>query len=151
MRRTGICGATETILLDRSYAGPLTFVDALIAAGCEVGGDAAVAAISPHVTPASAIDWDCEYLDAIVSVAMVDGIAGALAHIDAPSSRHTDAIVTQDAAVAARFLAEVDSAIAMHHAPHQFADGGEFGPGAEDGSAHGSLYTAAHLAPERLQ
>src|SRR3546814_18209685 len=106
MRRTGICGATETILIDRAYAAPRTIVDALIAAGCEVRGDAAVAAISPHVTPASAIDWDCEYLDAIVSVAMVDGIAGALAHIDAHSSRHTEALVTQDAAVAERFLAE---------------------------------------------
>ena len=126
MRRTGVCGATETILVDRAYPAPLAIIDALVAAGCEVRGDKAIMVLSSHVEAASTADWDCEYLDAIVSIAMVDGLDGALAHIDAHSSRHTDAIVTEDAATAERFLAEVDSAIVMHNASTQFADGGEF-------------------------
>lgn len=150
MRRTGVCGATETILIDRAYAAPLAIVDALIKAGCEVRGDKGVAALSPHVEPASAHDWDCEYLDAIVSVALVDGLTGALAHIDAHSSRHTDAIVTEDAAAAERFLAEVDSAIVMHNASTQFADGGEFGLGAEIGIATGRLHARGPVALEGL-
>ncbi len=150
MRRTGICGATETILIDRAYAHPRAIIDALIAAGCEVRGDPAVAALSPHVTPASANDWDCEYLDAIVSIAMVDGVGGALAHIDAHSSRHTDAIVTEDPVAAERFLAEVDSAIVMHNASTQFADGGEFGLGAEIGIATGRLHARGPVALEGL-
>ncbi|NIJ38114.1 glutamate-5-semialdehyde dehydrogenase [Sphingopyxis panaciterrae] len=150
MRRTGICGATETILIDRAYAAPLAIVDALVVAGCEVRGDKAVAALSPHVDPASAGDWDCEYLDAIVSIAIVDGIDGALAHIDAHSSRHTDAIVTEDSAAADRFLAEVDSAIVMHNASTQFADGGEFGLGAEIGIATGRLHARGPVALEGL-
>ncbi|HMQ20182.1 MAG TPA: glutamate-5-semialdehyde dehydrogenase [Sphingopyxis sp.] len=150
MRRTGICGATETILIDRAYAAPLAIVDALIAAGCEVRGDKAIAALSPHVTPAEAGDWDCEYLDAIVSIATVDGVAGALAHIDAHSSHHTDAIVTEDAATADRFLVEVDSAIVMHNASTQFADGGEFGLGAEIGIATGRLHARGPVALEGL-
>lgn len=150
MRRTGVCGATETILLDRAYAAPLAIVDALIAAGCEVRGDKEVAALSPHVTPASANDWDCEYLDAIVSVAMVGGLAGALVHIDAHSSKHTDAVVTEDSAIAERFLAEVDSAIVMHNASTQFADGGEFGLGAEIGIATGRLHARGPVALEGL-
>lgn len=150
MRRTGVCGATETILIDRAYPAPLAIVDALVAAGCEVRGDKEVAALSPHVTPASANDWDCEYLDAIVSVAMVGGLKGALAHIDAHSSKHTDAIVTEDEAVAERFLAEVDSAIVMHNASTQFADGGEFGLGAEIGIATGRLHARGPVALEGL-
>ncbi|ALJ15111.1 glutamate-5-semialdehyde dehydrogenase [Sphingopyxis macrogoltabida] len=150
MRRTGICGATETILIDRAYSAPLAIVDALIAAGCEVRGDKAIAALSPHVEPATAGDWDCEYLDAIVSIGQVDGFAGALAHIDAHSSRHTDAIVTEDAATAERFLAEVDSAIVMHNASTQFADGGEFGLGAEIGIATGRLHARGPVALEGL-
>uniref|UniRef100_UPI00097E5C0A glutamate-5-semialdehyde dehydrogenase n=1 Tax=Sphingopyxis sp. KK2 TaxID=1855727 RepID=UPI00097E5C0A len=150
MRRTGVCGATETILIDRAYPAPLAIVEALIKAGCEVRGDKDVAALSPHVTPASANDWDCEYLDAIVSVAMVGGLKGALAHIDAHSSKHTDAIVTEDAAVAERFLAEVDSAIVMHNASTQFADGGEFGLGAEIGIATGRLHARGPVALEGL-
>jgi glutamate-5-semialdehyde dehydrogenase len=150
MRRTGICGAAETILIDRAYPAPLAVIDALVKAGCEVRGDKDVVALSPHVTPASANDWDCEYLDAIVSVAMVDGLAGALAHIDAHSSRHTDAIVTGDAATAERFLAEVDSAIVMHNASTQFADGGEFGLGAEIGIATGRLHARGPVALEGL-
>ncbi|MCW0197275.1 glutamate-5-semialdehyde dehydrogenase [Sphingopyxis sp.] len=150
MRRTGICGATETILIDRAYSAPLAIVDALIAAGCEVRGDRDVAALSPHVEPASAGDWDSEYLDAIVSIALVDGLAGALAHIDAHSSRHTDAIVTESRATAERFLSEVDSAIVMHNASTQFADGGEFGLGAEIGIATGRLHARGPVALEGL-
>jgi glutamate-5-semialdehyde dehydrogenase len=150
MRRTGICGATETILIDRAYPAPLAIIDALVAAGCEVRGDKAIAALSPHVTPASANDWDCEYLDAIVSIAVVAGVEGALSHIDAHSSRHTDAIVTEDAAAADRFLAEVDSAIVMHNASTQFADGGEFGLGAEIGIATGRLHARGPVALEGL-
>jgi glutamate-5-semialdehyde dehydrogenase len=150
MRRTGICGATETILIDRAYPAPLAIVDALVAAGCEVRGDRAIEALSPHVDPASASDWDCEYLDAIVSIALVDGLTGALAHIDTHSSRHTDAIVTEDTAAAERFLAEVDSAIVMHNASTQFADGGEFGLGAEIGIATGRLHARGPVALEGL-
>ncbi|MGH6652818.1 MAG: glutamate-5-semialdehyde dehydrogenase [Sphingopyxis sp.] len=150
MRRTGVCGATETILIDRAYPAPLAIIDALVAAGCEVRGDKNVVGLSPHVTPASANDWDCEYLDAIVSVAMVDGLKGALAHIDAHSSKHTDAVVTEDAAVAERFLSEVDSAIVMHNASTQFADGGEFGLGAEIGIATGRLHARGPVALEGL-
>ena len=144
MRRTGVCGATETILIDRAYPAPLAIIDALVAAGCEVRGDKVIAALSPHVEAASAGDWDCEYLDAIVSVAVVD------AHIDAHSSRHTDAIVTEDAATAERFLTGVDSAIVMHNASTQFADGGEFGLGAEIGIATGRLHARGPVALEGL-
>ncbi len=150
MRRTGICGATETILIDRAYGAPLAIVDALVKAGCEVRGDKDVAALSPHVDAASAGDWDTEYLDAIVSIAMVDGLDGALAHIDAHSSRHTDAIVTEDSATAERFLTGVDSAIVMHNASTQFADGGEFGLGAEIGIATGRLHARGPVALEGL-
>ncbi|WP_283418564.1 glutamate-5-semialdehyde dehydrogenase [Sphingopyxis sp. Geo48] len=150
MRRTGVCGATETILIDRAYPAPLAIVDALIAAGCEVRGDKGVAALSAHVETATAGDWDTEYLDAIVSIALVDGLDGALAHIDAHSSRHTDAIVTEDKTAAERFLAEVDSAIVMHNASTQFADGGEFGLGAEIGIATGRLHARGPVALEGL-
>lgn len=150
MRRTGVCGATETILIDRAYVAPLAIVDALVKAGCEVRGDKGIAGLSPHVEPASTGDWDTEYLDAIVSVALVDGIEGALAHIDAHSSKHTDAIVTEDAATAERFLTGVDSAIVMHNASTQFADGGEFGLGAEIGIATGRLHARGPVALEGL-
>jgi len=150
MRRTGVCGATETILIDRAYGAPLAIIDALVKAGCEVRGDKGVAALSPHVDAASAGDWDTEYLDAIVSIAMVDGLSGALAHIDAHSSKHTDAIVTEDAATAERFLTGVDSAIVMHNASTQFADGGEFGLGAEIGIATGRLHARGPVALEGL-
>ena len=150
MRRTVVCGATETILIDRAYPAPLAIVDALIAAGCEVRGDKGVAELSAHVETAAASDWDTEYLDAIVSIALVDGLDGALAHIDAHSSRHTDAIVTEDKTAAERFLAEVDSAIVMHNASTQFADGGEFGLGAEIGIATGRLHARGPVALEGL-
>ena len=107
LRRTGVCGATETLLIDTAFADPAPILAALADAGCELRGDAAVCAIEARAVPATAEDWDTEYLDAIIAVAFVDGIAGALAHIDAHGSHHTDAIVTEDAATAERFLAEV--------------------------------------------
>ncbi len=150
MRRTGICGATETILIDRAFSNPGAIVTALLGAGCEVRGDDAIAALDAHVTPADASDWDAEYLDAIVTMGQVDGLSGALAHIDAHSSHHTDAIVTEDSAVAERFLTEADSAIVMHNASTQFADGGEFGLGAEIGIATGRLHARGPVALEGL-
>jgi glutamate-5-semialdehyde dehydrogenase len=137
MRRTGVCGSTETLLIDRAYPQPLTLVTALLAAGCEVRGDSAVQRLDARVQPADDADWDTEYLDAIISARMVDGVGGAIDHIAAHASHHTDAIITEDAATAERFLAEVDSAIVMWNASTQFADGGEFGLGAEIGIATG--------------
>ncbi|MCZ8135822.1 MAG: glutamate-5-semialdehyde dehydrogenase [Porphyrobacter sp.] len=150
LRRTGICGAMETLLIDAAFPDPAALVAALIEAGCEVRGDQRIAQLDPRVIPASANDWDTEYLDAVLSVAMVDGPDAALAHIARHSSGHTDAIVTDDAAVAERFLAEVDSAIVMHNASSQFADGGEFGLGAEIGIATGRLHARGPVALEGL-
>ncbi len=150
MRRTGICGATETVLIDRGFADPGRIVRALIDAGCEVRGDRAIAAMDSSVEPAAANDWDTEYLDAIVSVALVDDAASAMAHIARHGSHHTDAIITDDADIAARFLAEVDSAIVMWNASTQFADGGEFGLGAEIGISTGRLHARGPVALEGL-
>lgn len=150
MRRTGICGATETILIDQDFPAKKQVIDAMITAGCEVRGDDAVLEISPHATAADDNDWDSEYLDAIIAIAVVDGLDGALAHIDRHSSRHTDCIITENAENAARFLAEVDSAIVMHNASTQFADGGEFGLGAEIGIATGRLHARGPVALEGL-
>ncbi|MGV3481337.1 MAG: glutamate-5-semialdehyde dehydrogenase [Sphingobium sp.] len=150
MRRTGVCGAMETLLIDRAYVGAGDLVDALIAAGCEVRGDAATQALDPRVDEVSDADWDTEYLDAIASVALVDGLDAAIAHIAAHGSHHTDAIVTEDAAAAERFLGEVDSAIVMHNASTQFADGGEFGLGAEIGISTGRLHARGPVALEGL-
>ena len=150
MRRTGICGATETLLIDTAYATPQPILSALADAGCEVRGDAAAQALDPRVKPASDDDWDCEYLDSIVSVALVDGVDGAMAHIARHSSHHTDAIVTEDQPTADRFLAGVDSAIVMHNASTQFADGGEFGLGAEIGISTGRLHARGPVALEGL-
>lgn len=150
MRRTGICGAMETLLIDATYPDPHGLVEPLLAAGCELRGDARACAIDPRITPASDEDWDTEYLEAILSVAVVDGIDGALAHVAAHASGHTDAVVTQDQTVADRFLAEVDSAIVMHNASSQFADGGEFGLGAEIGIATGRLHARGPVALEGL-
>lgn len=150
LRRTGICGATETLLIDRGFADPLPVLEALADAGCELRGDAAVEAIEPRTLPATPEDWDTEYLDAILSVALVDGVEGAMAHIARHSSHHTDAIVTEDAATAERFLNRVDSAIVMWNASTQFADGGEFGLGAEIGIATGRLHARGPVALEGL-
>lgn len=150
LRRTGICGAMETLLIDSAFPAPAALVTALIDQGCEVRGDERIMALDPRVIPACAQDWDTEYLDAILSVAMVDGLEAALAHIARHSSAHTDAIVTEDEAAAERFLAEVDSAIVMHNASSQFADGGEFGLGAEIGIATGRLHARGPVALEGL-
>lgn len=150
LRRTGVCGALETLLLDAAFPASVEVVTALLDAGCELRGDARAVALDPRIKPASANDWDTEYLDAIASVAVVDGVEAAMDHIARHSSGHTDAIVTADQAVADRFLAEVDSAIVMHNASTQFADGGEFGLGAEIGIATGRLHARGPVALEGL-
>jgi glutamate-5-semialdehyde dehydrogenase len=150
MRRTGICGAMETLLIDRSYPHAGQLVSALVDTSCEVRGDAAIRELVPGVSPASAADWDTEYLEAIASVAMVDGLEGAMEHIAAHGSHHTDAIVATDESVAERFLAGVDSAIVLWNASTQFADGGEFGLGAEIGIATGRLHARGPVALEGL-
>ncbi|HUD28467.1 MAG TPA: glutamate-5-semialdehyde dehydrogenase [Novosphingobium sp.] len=150
MRRTGICGAMETLLLDALFPESEAVVAALLDAGCELRGDARAQALDPRILPASDEDWDTEYLDAVLSVAVVDGIEPALDHIAAHSSHHTDAIVTDDPQAAERFLDEVDSAIVMVNASSQFADGGEFGLGAEIGIATGRLHARGPVALEGL-
>jgi glutamate-5-semialdehyde dehydrogenase len=150
MRRTGICGAMETLLLDASFPASTAVVGALLDAGCELRGDARAQALDPRIVAADADDWDCEYLDAILSVAVVDGLDAAMDHIARHSSGHTDAIITGDDAVAERFLTEVDSAIVMVNASTQFADGGEFGLGAEIGIATGRLHARGPVALEGL-
>jgi glutamate-5-semialdehyde dehydrogenase len=150
MRRTGICGAMETLLIDSGFAESASVVAGLLDAGCELRGDGRARALDPRILPASANDWDCEYLDAILSVAIVDGLDEAIAHIERHGSHHTDAIVTEDAGAAETFLAEVDSAIVMVNASTQFADGGEFGLGAEIGIATGRLHARGPVALEGL-
>lgn len=150
MRRTGICGSTETLLIDRDFADPKPILTALAEAGCELRGDADVQALDSRVLPASDADWDTEYLDAILSVKLVDDVDAAMAHIAAHSSHHTDAILTEDADTAARFLNTVDSAIVMWNASTQFADGGEFGLGAEIGISTGRLHARGPVALEGL-
>jgi glutamate-5-semialdehyde dehydrogenase len=152
MRRTGVCGAAETLLVDRACAithlKPL--IDGLLAAGCEVRGDQAVQAVDRRVTAASPQDWSTEYLDAIITAGLVDGVEGAIAHVERYGSHHTDAIVTDDPAAAEKFLAEVDSAIVLHNASTQFADGGEFGFGAEIGIATGRFHARGPVGVEQL-
>ena len=152
MRRTGICGAAESLLVDRAIApqqlAPL--VDMLIDAGCEVRGDADTQAADPRVRPATEQDWATEYLDAIIATKVVDGVDEAIAHIERYGSHHTDAIVTADHVAAEKFLREVDSAIVLHNASTQFADGGEFGFGAEIGIATGRLHARGPVGVEQL-
>jgi glutamate-5-semialdehyde dehydrogenase len=152
MRRTGVCGAMETLLVDRAVAHaalPPILAD-LRAAGCALRGDDDVRALDAAVEPASEADWTTEYLDAILSVAVVDGVAGAIAHINRYGSHHTDSIVTEDRRAAERFLGEVDSAIVLHNASTQFADGGEFGMGAEIGISTGRLHARGPVGAEQL-
>ncbi|MEH3104869.1 MAG: glutamate-5-semialdehyde dehydrogenase [Sphingomonas phyllosphaerae] len=150
MRRTGICGAMETLLIDRGWPHAAALIAALAGRGCTVRGDDAAKALVPSIDAADAADWNTEYLDAIASVAIVDGPDGALAHIAAHGSHHTDAIVAEDREVAERFLREVDSAIVLWNASTQFADGGEFGLGAEIGIATGRLHARGPVALEGL-
>jgi glutamate-5-semialdehyde dehydrogenase len=150
MRRTGICGATETLLIDQDYPAPAALISALIDAGCEVRADDVLMELDARTVSADAQDWDTEYLDSVISACVVSGLDAAMAHIARHGSHHTDAIITQDAAAAARFLAEVDSAIVMHNASTQFADGGEFGLGAEIGIATGRLHARGPVALEGL-
>jgi glutamate-5-semialdehyde dehydrogenase len=152
MRRTGICGATETLLVDRRAARTHlpTLIADLIAAGCEIRGDAETRALDPRVKEAAPQDWDTEYLDAILSVRVVDGVEEAISHIARHGSRHTEAIVTADPAAAERFLAAVDAGIVMVNASTQFADGGEFGMGAEIGISTGKLHARGPVGAEQL-
>lgn len=152
LRRTGICGAAETLLVDRACASthlPVLVKD-LLDAGCEVRGDSETQTIDPRVKPATEADWATEYLDAIIACRVVDGLDGALEHIARWSSNHTDCIVTDDKARAERFLNEVDSAIVLHNASTQFADGGEFGFGAEIGIATGRMHARGPVGVDQL-
>jgi glutamate-5-semialdehyde dehydrogenase len=152
MRRTGICGAAETLLVDKACAPThLTpLVKLLLDAGCAVRGDTQTLGIDPLVVPATDADWRTEYLDAIVAVRVVDGLDGAIEHIETYGSHHTDCIITEDKAAAERFLNEVDSAIVLHNASTQFADGGEFGFGAEIGIATGRMHARGPVGIEQL-
>jgi glutamate-5-semialdehyde dehydrogenase len=152
MRRTGVCGAAETLLVHRAAAprllGPL--IDALIQAGCAVRGDKAAQEADARVARASEEDWRTEYLDAIIAVRVVDSLEAAIDHIETYGSHHTDCIVTEDKAAAERFLRQVDSAIVIHNASTQFADGGEFGFGAEIGIATGRMHARGPVGVEQL-
>lgn len=150
MRRTGVCGAMETLLIDQDYQAPGALVRALIDAGCEVRGDDAVLELDERIVSADASDWDTEYLAPIVAVAMVNGVDQALEHIAAHGSHHTDVIVTEDMAIAEKFIQRADSAIVMHNASSQFADGGEFGLGAEIGISTGRMHARGPVALEGL-
>ncbi|TAM96954.1 MAG: glutamate-5-semialdehyde dehydrogenase [Rhizobiaceae bacterium] len=152
MRRTGICGAAETLLVDRAVAGThlVPILQALADAGCEIRADDETRTLFPAARPASEADWHTEYLEAIISVKLVDGVGGAIAHIEHYSSHHTDAIVAEDAPAVERFFNEIDSAILLHNASTQFADGGEFGMGAEIGIATGKMHARGPVGVEQL-
>jgi glutamate-5-semialdehyde dehydrogenase len=152
MRRPGVCGAAETLLIERAAAPthlkPL--VEMLIDSGCEVRGDAAIQQADARVKPVADADWDTEYEDAIIAAKLVDNVDDAIAHIGKHGSHHTEAIVTEDAAAASKFLNEVDAAIVLHNASTQFADGGEFGFGAEIGIATGKFHARGPVGAEQL-
>ena len=152
MRRTGICGSAETLLVDRVCAAThlKPILEALAAKGCEIRASDEVMALVPNLKPATEEDWSTEYLDAIISVALVDGIGGAIEHIARYSSNHTEAIVAEDANAVERFFNEIDSAILLHNASTQFADGGEFGMGAEIGIATGKMHARGPVGVEQL-
>ena len=151
MRRTGICGAAETLLVDAAAAETLpAILEPLFEAGCEVRGDARVQAMDSRVVPAADADWGTEYLDAIISVGVVDGLDAAISHVNEHGSHHTDSIITEDAAAAERFMEGVDSGIVLHNASTQFADGGEFGMGAEIGISTGKLHARGPVGVEQL-
>ena len=152
MRRTGICGATETLLVDRAVKDThlVPILTALAEAGCAIRGTAEVDALFPAATPAVEADWSTEYLDAIIAVCLVDGISGAIDHINRWSSAHTEAVIAEDPDVVARFFNEIDSAILVHNASTQFADGGEFGMGGEIGIATGKMHARGPVGVEQL-
>jgi glutamate-5-semialdehyde dehydrogenase len=152
MRRTGVCGAAETLLIDRAGASKMLkpLIAMLIDAGCEIRGDEAVQAVDARVKPASEADWSTEYLDAVITAGVVDGVDAAIAHIERYGSHHTDAIVAENRKTAEKFLLEVDSAIVLHNASTQFADGGEFGFGGEIGIATGRLHARGPVGVEQL-
>ena len=150
LRRTSVCGAAETLLVDRGSPLHRDLVLDMLDAGCEIRGDVASGAVDPRVVPATDADWRTEYLDAILAVKVVDGLEAAIAHVERYGSRHTDCIVAEDAAAAARFLREVDSAIVLHNASTQFADGGEFGFGGEIGIATGRLHARGPVGVDQL-
>jgi glutamate-5-semialdehyde dehydrogenase len=152
MRRTGVCGAAETLLVDSAAIGThlLPLIEALTEAGCEIRASATVLKVCPALKPATEEDWSTEYLDAIISVAVVDGVSGAISHINKYSSHHTEAILSEDPASVGRFFNEIDSAILVHNASTQFADGGEFGMGAEIGIATGKMHARGPVGVEQL-
>ncbi len=152
MRRTGICGAAETVLVDRKAAAALIpgVVNALIDAGCEVRGDERVQELASEAKPASEQDWHTEYLDAVISIRVVDDVTQAIDHIRTYGSAHTECIVAEDEEAATQFLTDVDSAIVLHNASTQFADGGEFGMGAEIGIATGRIHARGPVGAEQL-
>jgi glutamate-5-semialdehyde dehydrogenase len=152
MRRTGVCGAAETLLVDRAAVPThlIPLLAALSEAGCEIRGSSDVLKIAQTLKAATEKDWSTEYLDAIISVAIVDGISGAIAHIGKYSSNHTEAVIAEDTEVVERFFNEVDSAILLHNASTQFADGGEFGMGAEIGIATGKMHARGPVGVEQL-
>ncbi|MDG2033858.1 MAG: glutamate-5-semialdehyde dehydrogenase [Rhodospirillales bacterium] len=152
MRRTGICGATETLLIDQTAADTHlpAILDALTQAGCEIRGDAATQSLDARVIPATEADWDTEYLDKVISVKQVSGLNEAIDHVNEHGTEHTDAIVTDDVDAATTFLNGINSAIALHNASTQFADGGEFGMGAEIGIATGKLHARGPVGVEQL-
>jgi glutamate-5-semialdehyde dehydrogenase len=152
MRRTGICGSAETLLVDSAAIGThlMPLLEFLTEAGCEIRASATVLKVFAGLKPATDEDWSTEYLDAIISVAIVDGVGGAIAHINKYSSHHTEAIISEDAGAVARFFNEIDSAILLHNASTQFADGGEFGMGAEIGIATGKMHARGPVGVEQL-
>lgn len=152
MRRTGICGSAETLLVDRAVANThlVPILQDLAAKGCEIRASQEVLALYPDAVPATEQDWSTEYLDAILSVKLVDGVSDAIAHIGQYSSHHTEAVIAEDAEVVARFFNEIDSAILLHNASTQFADGGEFGMGAEIGIATGKMHARGPVGVEQL-
>jgi glutamate-5-semialdehyde dehydrogenase len=152
LRRTSVCGAAESLLVDREAAGRLLpgVLEDLLAAGCEVRAEPEVQAMDPRIVPATEADWSTEYLDAVLAIKLVDGLEAAIAHVNRYGSHHTDSIVTGDELAAERFLAEVDSAIVLHNASTQFADGGEFGMGAEIGISTGRLHARGPVGVEQL-
>ncbi|WP_292557386.1 glutamate-5-semialdehyde dehydrogenase, partial [Mesorhizobium sp.] len=152
MRRTGVCGAAETLLVDRAAAPThlVPILEALRAAGCEIHADGEVLKAFSDASPATEADWVAEYLDAIIAVKLVDGVAGAIEHIETFSSHHTEAILAEDTQAVERFFNEIDSAILLHNASTQFADGGEFGMGAEIGIATGKMHARGPVGVEQL-